>query len=116
MAIDVDDLRAEVNAGPSSDNALLARCVGLAQQLITTYLEDNLEAEEVADLPTEVVDEATLKAAADLFHQAKAPNGVVMQEYDVGDGTVGSTPIRIGRDPLRSARPVLELYVGPAIG
>ena len=115
MAIDIDVLRKEVNTS-AADDVLLTRCLVLATTLVVTYLADNLEAEDVAAVPSNVHDQAVLTAAADLFHQSKAPNGVAMQEYDVGDGDVSATPIRISRDPLRGARPVLDMYVGPAIG
>ena len=114
MAVTREDLRTEVGASPGGD-ALLDRCLSVATDLLGTYMVDNLDAAEIDAVPESVHDQALLTAAADLFHQSKAPNGIAMQEYDLGDGGISSTPVRVSRDPLRGARAVLELYVGPAI-
>lgn len=114
MSFTREQLRTEVGAAPSTDDALLDRCLAEAIQDVTTYLEDNDVV--TADVPVVVFDRAVRIAAVDAFNQAKAPNGIVNQEYDLGNGEVTSTPIRISRDPMRGARTVLELYVGPAIG
>jgi hypothetical protein len=113
VAITKEQLRDEVKT--QGEDALLERCLAVTDQLLTTYLEDNLDAADLAALPDVVRDQAWLTAAVDAFNQSKAPNGIVNQEYDLGNGEVTSTPVRISRDPLRGARAVLEMYVGPAI-
>lgn len=116
MAVTIEQLRLEVNTQDNaSENTLLTRCLAVATGLLNTYLDDNLTADEILEIPETTHDQALLTAAADLFHQAKAPNGVAVQEYDTGNGEVAATPIRISRDPLRGARAVLEMHVGPAI-
>ncbi|KRB73076.1 hypothetical protein ASE01_20080 [Nocardioides sp. Root190] len=112
MAVTKEQLRTEVGAGPG-DDALLERCLAEAVEDITTYLADNDVLD--TDLPPTVLDRAVRVAAADAFHTSKAPNGIANQEFDVGNGEISSTPIRVSRDPLRGARRVLELYVGPVI-
>ncbi len=113
MAVTVEQLRNEVGTN-AADDSLLERCLAEALVDVTTYLEDNDV--EVGDLPVSVIDRAVRIAAADAFHQTKAPNGIANQEFDLGNGEVSSTPIRVSRDPMRGARAALELYVGPAIG
>lgn len=112
MTVTREQLRTEVGAGPG-DDALLDRCLAEATEDVTTYLEDNDVVPE--SLPPTVFDRAVRIAAADAFHTSKAPNGIANQEFDIGNGEVSSTPIRVSRDPLRGARKVLELHVGPVI-
>lgn len=112
MAVTKEQLRTEVGAGPGDDE-LLDRCLAEALDDIATYLLDNDVI--AADLPPTILDRAVRVAAADAFHTSKAPNGIANQEYDQGNGEVTSVPIRVSRDPLRGARKVLELYVGPVI-
>jgi len=113
MAVTVEDLREEVGA-TTADDALLTRCLTVAVELLTKYIVDNIEVE--ADRPgEELTDEATLATGAQLFDQSKAPNGFLNQQYEGVDGTE-SIPVRIGTDPLRRARGLLDLYVIPAIG
>lgn len=113
MTVTKEQLRTEVGT-TAADDDLLERCLLEATEDVTTYLEDNDVV--VADLEEINFDRAVRTAAADAFYLAKAPNGVANQEYDIGNGEVASSPVRIGRDPLRGARKALELYVGPAIG
>ncbi len=115
MPVTINDLRDEVGAGAGATvDAKLTRCLAEATKDVTEYLEGNLD--DVSVVPTEKQDQALLVAAADNWYLSEAPNGIVNQQFDVGAGEVGSTPIRIGRDPLRSVRPVLSLWIGPAIG
>lgn len=113
MVVTVAQLRDEVGTN-ASDDSVLERCLDEAIGDVTTYLTDNEV--DPGDVPLGVFDRAVRIAACDAFHQSKAPNGIANQEFDLGSGEVSSTPIRVSRDPMRGARAVLELYVGPAIG
>ena len=116
MAVTVDQLLAELGAGNTEKvTARLTRVLAESGAYLLQYLQDSLEAEEIAALPAVIRDKAQLVIAMDLYHQAQAPNGVTNEQYDVGDGTTASTPVRIGRDPLRGARQVLEPWIGPVI-
>jgi hypothetical protein len=61
----------------------------------------------VADIPTTMYDRAIISCALALFWQDKSPNGIVNQQYDIGDGGIPSAPIRISQDPMRGARAAL---------
>ena len=59
-------------------------------------------------IPERVLTRAALEVAADLYHRRTARNG-----FD--ESEVGSSPMRINRDPLAPARPILAPFLGPAI-
>lgn len=61
-------------------------------------------------VPEAVLNHAYTVVAAEMFSQREAPNGIA--QY--ADG-VTTTPMRVARDPMRGAYPVLARYIGPAI-
>lgn len=114
MSVTSGDVRTRLGA-PEEASVEVARVTTLAQTLVTQYV-DSQAAEYGIEVepPEEALDEAVLRVAVDLYNRAQAPNGVLMTAYDnAGDGS--STPIRLARDPLWSARDVLAPYV-PAVG
>lgn len=113
LPVSLDELREEVGAGADKDRKLL-QCLEMANDLVTAYLEDNLD--DVTVVPASASRQAVLVAAVDLFNQSQAPHGIVNQQYDAGTGDLGSTPIRITRDPLNGVYPTLRLWVTPAVG
>lgn len=121
-AVTWDSLRSEVGAD-SSLETVLTRCVDVALPLVTRHVfgseavptdypdDAALNAALVLKkIPRVVWDEAHLVTAAELFHQRKAPNGVLNQQYATGDGS-GSVPVRISRDPLKPARALLHEWL-----
>lgn len=106
MTVSVPDVLTRLGA-ESDQTPEAIRVLALAQQYVNDYIGN-------AVVPDPVLDEATLRVAVDLFNRAQAPNGVLMTAYDdAGNGS--SVPIRLARDPLWSARDVLDLYV-PSVG
>lgn len=105
MAVSIADLRALVGAGTTHDTAL-TQCLAFGQQIVDTYTARV----PVGKIPTVVLDEAVLTAAADQFHRRKAPNGVLNQAFTTADGT--PVPVRIGRDPFSAIKPILRPWVG----
>jgi hypothetical protein len=103
MAVDVTTLRRKVGAGATVYDADLQSILDAASALLTEYVGD-------AEIGDAILDRAQLLVAAEMFHHDKAPNGIVNQQYDTADGT-GVTPIRIGRDPLAPAYPLLAPFV-----
>lgn len=101
MAVTAADLRAEVNAGSGTTDAVLTSCLDVATELLRKYAGD-----DYTSIPGKVWDRALTATAVDLFNQRKAPNGVLNQQYD-GE----STPIRISSDPLRPAYPLLAPWL-----
>lgn len=110
MAVTSSELRAWVNAGAGSLDSELAACVAQAQALVDKYVDDYCSP---SSPPEEVSDRAVMEVAADLWARRKAPNGILNQQFAAGDGDVGVTPIRISRDPLIPARPILAPWVTP---
>lgn len=102
MAITGEQVAAFVNATDAASRDFTAQCATEAPALITPYL--------AIDPPPAVLDRATLEVAADLFHRKKARNGVTA--FDTSDG--GDT-VRINRDPMAAAWPILRPYLAPGI-
>lgn len=107
MAIDVDDLRTEVNASTNDDDRL-SSCVTIADALLTGYVGG-----DKAAIPTDVYDLAWLNVARDVFNQRQAPNGVLTVQTQGVDGQTLNVPLPGGGDPLRSAYSLLAPWVAP---
>lgn len=91
-------LAAEMNIAPSD---ALTSDVAAADALCAAYIDghaDRFTTEQARAL----YERAVLKAAAELYEQRKAPNGV--RNFADMDG---STVIRVARDPMVAARPLL---------
>lgn len=63
-----------------------------------------------ATVPAPVLKQATLKTAAELFHQRSAPQGIAQFADQTG------APVRTARDPLTGAYPLLRPFAGLGIG
>ena len=110
MTVDVATLRAEVGAGPSEEPRL-QRSLDAMSAILDDYIDETLM-DEADPVPDEVYELALLRMAVDDFNRAKAPNGVLMQQFDTLDGG-GVTPLRVSSDPLRAARPLLDRWCMP---
>ena len=112
MSVSPADLASRVRS--SGEDALeVSRCLSLAQQLVDDYVS-NQSADPGAPFspPPEVLDEAVLRTAVDLWNRTLAPNGVLMSAVDdTGDGS--TAVLRTPADPLYSARMILDPYVPP---
>lgn len=113
MTVTADQLRVEVGTTETklSDDqadALIAVAVALVNKHV---LGDDTETEVTDVVPTEVVDRAVLLVAVEQFNQDNAPNGVLNQAFDLGVGDTVSTPIRVSRDPMKPAYPLLAPWV-----
>lgn len=64
-----------------------------------------------ATIPQEVHDRAVMEVAAELYHRRSAPNGI----KSFADGLDGASAIRVARDALVAARPLLAPYLPLAI-
>lgn len=108
MAIDAADLQREVGTNVAEDPAIDS-AVETAHELLLAFIED-----QGAEVPDVIFDRAWLAVAVDLFNQSKAPNGVLNQQFNTGDGVVAA-PVRISADPLRPAYPLLRMWILPVI-
>ncbi|MBZ4485992.1 hypothetical protein LQ938_09555 [Microbacterium sp. cx-55] len=93
-----DLLREYVGAGVSH-NDLLTRCWETATGLVGVYVGTSV-------VPAPLLELATLQVAAELFQRQSAPNGIA--QFQTPDGTTG---IRVARDPMLSAYPILKPFL-----
>lgn len=106
MAVTVDDVAKLVGASAPKDG--MVDCLAQGTTMVETYIADN--ALPGKTVPSEIRDRAVLEVAADLWHRRQARFGIVNESYASGDG-ITSEPIRISRDPLAVARPILAQWV-----
>lgn len=100
--ISAADLAAFVGA-PTSD-AYLTTCVEEAAEMVKHAIGG-------AHVPEEIKRIAEREVAADIYHRRSARNGVA--GFD--DSDIAPAPVRINRDPMVAARPILRPYLGVAI-
>lgn len=98
------DLASYVDGAASSDAEFLLACEARAQALLSAYLGS-------AVVPPEVVRAAELEVAAELFARRGLSHGLVT--FGGGEGDVQA--VRVNRDPLTLAYPLLARYVRPGI-
>ncbi|MFC2689486.1 MAG: hypothetical protein ACFN1H_05180 [Propionibacterium freudenreichii] len=79
----------------------LRECVAAAAGLVAHHVG-------TADVPPEIRARAITEVAAELFNRRNAPNGVA----SFGDGAGGVIPVRVARDALVAARPLLAPWLG----
>lgn len=102
MTLSTDELAAYTGAN-LSDDTFLETCLAEATMLVGRFVG-------TAMVPTEVADRATLEVSSELFHRRQAPNGIA--QFATVDGV---SPIRVARDPMVAAYPLLMPYVGTGI-
>lgn len=77
------------------------QCWDEADALVTAYIsEANLDA-----VPEEIIGRATLEVGAELFHRKNTKNG--LSQFATADGQA----VRIARDPMVAAYPLLNRYL-----
>lgn len=92
------DLREYVGAS-THDDAFIKSCVETAEALVTAYVGNT-------EIPAAILNRAVLEAGSELFHRRQAPNGIA--QFANADGTPG---IRVARDPMVAARPILAPFL-----
>jgi len=106
MALDAARLRAHANAGLQISDTQLNDCLETAGELLKELIGDKV-------VPPKTLERAQMLVANECLQQDLAPNGLLNQQFDAGTETV---PIRIGRDPLTPAYPLLAQFgVGPMV-
>jgi hypothetical protein len=117
VAVTKEELRSFVGADTSADVECQS-CLDVTKVLLDNYLAADAAPPLETAVPTALYDRAHLLAAAEMFNQGQAPNGVENQQFDDGgaSGYRVGVPVRIGSDPLRPAYSLLQQYVLPAIG
>lgn len=111
MTVTKEQIREEMNASPAAvTDEKITRELAVATQQVNKYLGGPADGDvpDPLPVPTEVYDKAVLLVTVEAINQSLAPNGVLNQVFDSGVGDLTSTPVRIGRDPLKPAYPVLD--------
>ena len=83
----------------AADAEFVAACEAEATALVGAYVG-------TATVPSEVLGRAALEVGSELFHRRSAPNGVA--QFGTQDG---AAPLRVARDPMVGAYPLLNRYV-----
>lgn len=96
--ITVADLQAYV--GTEETGAFMTSCVTFANQHVGNYVG------AVDTVPSEVMHQAKLIVASEIYHRRSAPNGIA--QFASMDGS----PVRVAKDPMSSVYNLLLPYVG----
>lgn len=102
MATVEERLRAYV--GASEGDAYVGECLASAGHLVGAYLDGGTF--DPDNLPQAVVEQATIEVAAELFHRRQAPGGIT--QFATVDGP---SPVRMARNPMLAAYPILDPYL-----
>lgn len=103
MTATVEQLALYTGAGPS-DSAYVSECLTEALALVSRFVGS-------ATVPEAVIDRAVIEVGSELFHRRQAPNGIA--QFATADG---SSAIRVARDPMVSAYPILTPWTGVGVG
>ncbi len=103
--MDYTNLQSYVGA-PDSDATYVEECFDEATALVEAYIGT---IDPVSAIPTIIVERATLEVGSELYHRRQAPNGVAQFS------TIDGSPIRVARDPMLGAYPLLQRYLGLGI-
>lgn len=104
-----DPARADALAadlGVQTSPALLD-CYDEADALVSAWLAGFPS----ATVPDLITARATREVAGELWNRRDAPNGI--KQY--GDGAGGVIPVRVARDPMVAAYPLLAPFTGPGL-
>lgn len=91
------DLQEYVGA-PDTDQDFVADCWAQADKLVTEFVGDH-------PVPFDALLRATLEVGSELYHRRSAPSGI--SQFASMDGT----PIRVARDPMVGAYPILRRFL-----
>lgn len=100
MALTTGELTTYVQAS-DDDLAFVNSCLTEATTLVGRYTASGRR-----PVPEDIEDRAVLEVAADLYYRRRTRNGVA--EFDGMD----MQPLRVSRDPMAAAYPLLSRYVG----
>lgn len=92
------DVITYVGAGSGSDSAFAGQVAEEANSLVATYVGGR-------DVPDMILRRAALEVASELCHRRNAPNGI--SQFAAPDGQ----PLRVARDPMLGAYPILDRYL-----
>jgi len=96
------EVAAYVGGVPVTD--YLKGCVAVASQAVACHIG-------ACQVPKETRRRAVMEVAAELYHRKSAPNGI----KNYADGLDGVAAVRVARDAMVAARPLLAPYLTPGI-
>jgi len=102
-AVTPQALATYVQTDYASETAYLTQCVEEAEEMISDHTTG-------ATVPPKTRRRAVMEVSADLYYRRKTRNGVA--DFD---GMENAAPVRVARDPMTAAYPILRPYVGPGI-
>lgn len=88
--------------GARAVDPYISQCAIEAVDMVMHYI-----GAEKDSIPASVFQRACVEVGADLYHRRSARNGIAGFE----DTDITSAPVRINRDPLVPARPILAPYM-----
>lgn len=88
--------------GARAADPYISQCAVEAVEMVVHYVGVEKDA-----IPASVFQRACVEVGADLYHRRSARNGIAGFE----DTDITSAPVRINRDPLVPARPILAPYM-----
>lgn len=98
----VERLKAYVSAGATStseaDDEYLTSCVAESKELVEHEVGSHT-------VPDPVLERAIIEAGSELYNRRSAPNGI--SQFAAADGSA----IRVARDPMVAARPILAPFL-----
>jgi hypothetical protein len=97
-----DALKAYVGA-PDSDNTFVSACWDEAHLLVDKFCG-------AVVVPATVLNRAKIECGSELYHRRSAPNGIA--QFATLDG---GSAVRVARDPMIAAYPLLAPYVGQGL-
>jgi hypothetical protein len=96
MALTVEDFRSYVGTDEVSD--FVDACLEAGASLVSAFIGS-------AEVKEEVVDNAVLMCASEIFYRRQSPQGVT--QFAAMDGT----SMRAAKDPMNAARELLRPFV-----
>lgn len=88
---------------PDSDSTFVTACWDESVALVTKFVG-------TATVPATVLLRARIECGSELYHRRSAPNGIA--QFATLDG---GSAVRVARDPMIAAYPLLVPYVGQGI-
>lgn len=99
--MDSTNLQEYVGA-PDSDAAFVEECWDEATALVNIFIGQEI-------IPVAILDRAFLEVGSELYHRRQAPNGIA--QFASMDGS----PVRVARDPMLGAYPLLQRFMVPGL-
>ncbi|MFT4051103.1 MAG: hypothetical protein QM677_02495 [Microbacterium sp.] len=105
----IDRLKSYVIPGATSvstaDDAFILACLEEAVALVDQFCGITNGDTSTSRVPESILQRAYIEVGSELFNRRSAPNGI--SQFTTADGAA----IRVARDPLVAARPLVQPYL-----